>query len=101
MIGLLISANLIQLVVYLVRMRSIPPQIPLFYSLPVGEDQLVEWWMIFLIPVLMNTLVIANALLLRRFFSQDPFTRSVIRHTNTVLMLISTYIFLRIVLLVS
>lgn len=101
MIGLLISANLIQLGMYLVRMRSIPPQIPLFYSLPVGEDQLVEWWMIFIIPLLMNGLVIANTLLLRRFFLQDPFTRSVIRHTNTVLMLIGTYIFIRIVLLVS
>lgn len=101
MIGLLISANLIQLAVYFVRMRSIPPQIPLFYSLPIGEDQLVEWWTIFLIPLLMNCLVIVNALLLRRFFSQDTFARSVIRHTNTVLMLISTYIFLRIVLLVS
>lgn len=101
MIGLLLSANLLQLGVYLYRMQSIPPQIPLLYSLPTGEDQLVEWWMIFLIPLLMNTLYIGNTIIYNRNFSRDEFEKSILRYANIVIMGVCTYLFIRIIFLVS
>jgi len=101
MIGLLISSNLIMAAAYLLKMRSIPPQIPILYSLPIGEDQLVEWWMIFIIPFLMNTLYIVNTAILKRFFPQEQFVRALVKYANTVIVIISAYIFLRILLSVS
>jgi len=101
MIGLLISSNLIQLAAFLYKMQSIPPQIPLYYSLPIGEDQLVEWWTIFLIPVLMNCLYFLNAVVFQRFFTHDSFTKSLIRNANTILVIVCSYVFLRILFLVS
>jgi len=88
-------------VAYLLKMRSIPPQIPILYSLPIGEDQLVEWWMIFTIPFLMNALYLVNSAILKRFFPQEQFVRFLIKYANTAVVIISTYIFLRILLLVS
>lgn len=101
MIGLLISSNLVMVVTYLVKMRSIPPQIPLLYSLPIGEDQLVEWWMIFTIPFLVNALYIINTVVLNKFFPQEQFVRSLIKYANTTIIIIGTYIFLRVLFLVS
>ena len=101
MIGLLISSNLVMVVTYLVKMRSIPPQIPLLYSLPIGEDQLVEWWMIFTVPFLVNTLYVINTIVLNKFFPQEQFVRSLIKYANTTIIIIGTYIFLRVLFLVS
>ena len=101
MIGLLVSSNLIQLAAYLLKMRTIPPQIPLFYSLPVGEDQLVEWWMIFLIPILMNSLCIFNTFVYNTYFSRESFERSVLRFVNVTVIGICTYLFVHIIFLVS
>ncbi|MFH0773162.1 MAG: hypothetical protein V1922_02530 [bacterium] len=101
MIGLLISSNLIQLGVYLLRMHTIPPQIPLFYSLPIGEDQLVEWWMIFLIPVVMNILFILNTVLCNSYFHREQFERKLIRYVNMAIIAVCTYLFVRIIFLVS
>lgn len=88
-------------VTYLLKMRLIPPQIPLLYSLPVGEDQLVEWWMIFIIPFLINALYMINAIIVRKFFPQEQFVKSLIKYANTAIVIIGTYIFLRVLLLVS
>ena len=101
MIGLLVSSNLIQIGVYILRMHTIPPQIPLFYSLPVGEDQLVEWWMIFIIPFLMNVLYLTNTFIYSKYFHREDFERSVLRYMNMGVVAVCTYLFIRIIFLVS
>jgi len=101
MIGLLIGANLLQVGIYILRMHSIPPQIPLLYSLPVGEDQLVEWWMIFLIPAIMNVLCFLNILVYRKYFHKEAFERSLLKYHNVTVIGVCTYIFIRIIFLVS
>jgi len=101
MLGLLIGSNLIQLGAYLLKMHTIPPQIPLLYSLPVGEDQLVEWWMIFLIPILMNGLYIFNTIIYNTYFHREHFERSVLRYLNMTIIGVCTYLFIRIIFLVS
>lgn len=101
MFGLLLSANVIMIGTYLLHMKTIPPQIPLLYSLPIGEDQLVEWWMIFIIPVMMNVFYMVNSFIYNRFFFQEQFERILLRYTNVVIICICTYLFIRIIVLVS
>ena len=101
MLGLLLSANLIMIGSYVLTMKTIPPQIPLLYSLPIGEDQLVEWWMIFIIPIIMNVFYILNSFIYNRFFFQEQFERSLLRYVNMAVVGICTYLFIRIVVLVS
>lgn len=101
MIGLLLSANLIMIGSYLFNMKTIPPQIPLLYSLPIGEDQLVEWWMIFIIPIIMNVFYLLNSYVYNKFFFQEQFERVLLRYTNIVVISICTYLFIRIIFLVS
>lgn len=101
MIGLLLSANLIMIGSYLFTMKTIPPQIPLLYSLPIGEDQLVEWWMIFIIPIIMNIFYILNSYVYNKFFFQEQFERVLLRYTNIVVIGVCTYLFIRIIFLVS
>ena len=101
MIGLLIGSNLLQLGVYMLKMHTIPPQIPLLYSLPVGEDQLVEWWMIFLVPIIMNLLYLINVLIYKKYFHKELFEHTLLRYHNMILIGVCTYIFIRIIFLIS
>ena len=101
MVGLLLSANLVMIGLYVLTMKTIPPQIPLLYSLPIGEDQLVEWWMIFIIPIIMNVFYILNSFIYNRFFFQEQFERILLRYTNIVVIGFCTYLFIRIIFLVS
>ncbi len=101
MIGLLIGANCIAAIGIALRWSALPPQIPLFYSLPTGEDQLVEWWMIFILPLLMNILVICNMFIASKISLQNIFDQSVLRYTNYAVIFILLYVFLRIIFLVT
>jgi len=101
MIGLLLSANLVMIGSYLLTMKTIPPQIPLLYSLPIGEDQLVEWWMIFIIPIIMNAFYVLNSFIYNRFFFQEQFERALLRCVNIAVIGVCTYLFVRIIVLVS
>ena len=50
-------ADLVLTMVILVFFRKLPPQMPLLYSLPWGEAQLVPWWAIAVLPLGALTLI--------------------------------------------
>lgn len=99
--GLLIGSNILMALVMVWKFQALPPQIPLFFSLPTGEDQLTEWWMIFLIPLLINALFFLNTSIQNTLFANNTFTRSFIRYLNGALIVVGSFLFIRIILLVT
>lgn len=97
----LIASNIIMAGTFALRYASFPPQIPLFYSHQAGEEQLGEWWMIFLLPFFLNVFVLLNKLIYKKFFSKNTFVSKIIYYLNLFLIFAITLIFLKIVLLVS
>lgn len=88
-------------IVFALRLHALPPQIPLFYSLPPGEDQLVEWWMIFMIPLLMDILLIVHGIVSHFIPSQELFIRKTLHITTITLVILCTFLFVRIIMLVT
>ena len=101
MIGLVFIAHILMGAVFAWRFHLLPPQIPLFYSLPSGEDQLVEWWMIFAIPIIMDAIVVLNSVLIHFIPFQEVFVRKMLRITTVVAVILCTYLFIRIIILVT
>jgi hypothetical protein len=101
MIFVLLGANFMMMLAIIFKLGVLPPQIPLFYSRPDGEQQLGEWWYIFLIPLLLNLLYISNKVLVKKFFADNPFATSFFNYLNLFLIVAFTIIFLKIVFLVS
>lgn len=97
----LIGANIVMGIAYLLRSASIPPQIPLFYVHQAGEDQLGEWWMIFLIPFFLDLFYFLNKFMLAKFFRSNKFVAQVVRYFNLFLIITFTIIFIRVILLIS
>jgi hypothetical protein len=54
---------LAQVIIWLISWRSLPPQLPLFYSRPWGEKQLASPTLLLLLPILSFIIVSANLLI--------------------------------------
>ena len=97
----LILANLIMLSVLLFRFNLLPPQIPLFYSKPPGEDQLADTWNILLIPVLMNFLYVLNNIIYPKYFKQDDLLKKIFYYLNLFIIISFTLILIKIIFVIT
>lgn len=101
MIKWLVLSNVAMILVFILRFNTLPPQIPLFYSRPAGEEQLADLWMIFILPFLLNFFYFFNQYVEQKFFSDNSLIRKIFYYFNIALMIIITFIFIRIIFLVS
>ncbi|MFH0979833.1 MAG: hypothetical protein V1803_02720 [Candidatus Roizmanbacteria bacterium] len=101
MINLLIAGNVFMIVTFILKFNSLPPQLPLFYSRPWGEAQLVDTWMIFLLPIILNLLYFTNNYLSKRFFLGNDLIKKIFNYLNILLIVGFTFIFVKIIFLVS
>lgn len=101
MIYALLLADILMLGSFLWRYPHLPPQIPLLYSMPWGEDQLADYWFIFILPFLMHVFIFLNVYIYNRFFLPDQVIRRVIDMINWFLIIAFTAIFLRVIFLIS
>lgn len=101
MIKLLLGADALIIVTFLLRFSRLPPQSPLFYSRPWGEDQLVDTWLIFLLPIFLNLLFFLNNYLLKKIYSNNDLIKNIFYYLNLFLILSFTLIFIKIIFLVS
>lgn len=101
MLYALIGSNIVMIGALLLNFNHLPPQLPLLFSKPWGEDQLVDWWMIFIIPVLLDILYFTNITLYKRYFQGNEFVKKIVDYLNIFLMIVFTLIFIKIVTLVT
>lgn len=101
MIAVILIMNVLMILIFSVEFNHLPPQIPLFYSKPWGEDQLAEVWMIFLLPILLSIFVIANNFIVKKIFSDDLYVKKVLNYVNIFLLVVFFLVYLKIFLLIS
>lgn len=97
----LIIADILMIAAFALSFNSLPPQIPLFYSRPWGEDQLVDLWFIALLPLLLNSLFFINRWVADKFFADSPFIVKLLQNFNWFLVVVFTGVFIKIILLTT
>lgn len=101
MFSYLIIGNILMAGVFILKLNQLPPQLPLFYSKPWGEDQLGDTWMIVILPLLLNIFYILNNYFYKKYFPGNLFIRKILDYLNLFLIIVITGIFVRIILLIS
>ncbi len=91
---------LIMACVLFITYRSLPPEVPLFYSLPLASSQVVDVWYLALLPIISLILILFNLLILKRFALNEPLGISILYVANMFIIVMTTYIFVRIIFLV-
>ncbi len=97
----LIGSDLLMAAVFLLRFSYLPPQVPLFYSMPWGEQQLADSWTILLLPLFLNLLFLFNNFICRRYFLGNSLVQKIFNVLNILLSVSLTLIFVRIILLIT
>jgi hypothetical protein len=94
-----LSLSLLSAILILIFKRTLPPQVPLFYGLPVGEAQLTSYWGFLIAPA--ASLVISFINILISSLISDNFYKRVLIISSffiSVLVIITT---LKIIFLVG
>ena len=78
----------------------LPPQIPLFYSMPVASSHIVDVWYLGLLPLISLTLILFNSFVLKRATLNEPLGESIIYIANMCIIVATTYIYMRVIFLV-
>lgn len=86
--------------VFAINYQKIPPQIPIYYSTLEGDEQIGEYYMIFMLPIISYLFVFINNLISKKIFPDNSFVDKLVFYTNFSSILIITFIFLRIIFLV-
>lgn len=99
-IGLII-ADLLMIAIFIWKFSALPPQIPLFYSEIWGENQLVDTWMIVVVPALLHIFFFLNRFVYARYFWQNHTIKHIVHVINWAWIVFLTSIFLRIIFLIT
>ena len=101
MIYLLIAGNMLMGLTFLFRFNSLPPQLPLFYTRPWGEEQLADSWVIIMIPVFANMLFFLNDYLYKKYFLGNMMVKKMSEFLSVFLFISFTLLFVKIIFLIS
>ena len=80
---------------------KLPPEVPLLYSRPWGEEQLVPQSFILLLPGLSTLFSLVNLRLASFFFAQEKFMSQLIVWLNGVVTILAATTLVRIVLIIT
>lgn len=96
-----IAALLVMAATFAWRFSTLPPQIPLFYSKPQGDDQVVDFWLIAILPILLIVFFTINMIIYRKLFSGDKTILKIIEGVNIAEAIIITLIFMKILFTIT
>lgn len=83
-----------------ITLRVLPPLVPLYYSLPWGEEQLVRTSQLFILPFTTLLVFVINLLLILFIANKDRFITLLILWGNCFIALIGAITLFKIILLV-
>jgi len=95
--GVILLASLLVLFIF---WRKLPPQIPLYYSLPWGEEQLAQTFFILILPFSSLVLGLVNLFLAVFFFDKQPLASKILSLAAVVYILLSSLALVKIIFLV-
>lgn len=81
--------------------HRLPPEVPLLYSLPHGEQTLALSLFLWLLPAASFLVIVINVLLAQWFFLQEKFLSQIFCLTTTITSFLGTVTLIKIILLVT
>lgn len=85
--------------VILLFFRFLPPKLPLFYSLPWGDEQLAIHIQFFIIPGIIILIILLNLIVSMHLHEQQLFFKKILEVGTLISTLILTITFIKIVLI--
>lgn len=91
----------IMIIILTLKWSVLPPEIPLFYSLPWGQDQLAQNWQILLLPLGSLAIIFINTFLSLFFVGKETLMVRILIGTSTFVCILTAITLFKIVFLAS
>ena len=88
-----------QLGIIIFSYPKLPPEIPLFFSRPWGESQLVQPLLLIILPVFSLVFIIVNSLIASMFLDKETFLSQILTFGGVLFATFNTIALIKIVLL--
>lgn len=98
---LFILVLVIFLIIFIWKWKSLPPDLPLFYSLPRGNSQLGSPLLLLLLPGFSLLVFIINLVLSALFYSEENLIAKLLMITGFTVTMLFLITFIKIVFLIS
>jgi len=98
---LMIIFFLVSVILIFMKINSLPPQVPLFYSQPWGLEQLASKDNLFLIPVTLGGILLINLILSLIFWNKSQFLTKVLIGLALICSFLTILTLIQILLLVG
>lgn len=89
--------SLVLTIIILTGLRSLPPKLPLFYSLPWGDNQLVSHQEFLLIPAIITIITLLNAVISWQLHPTQSFFKRILLFSPLVVSLLLVITFIKVV----
>jgi len=84
-----------------IKFKSLPPQVPLFYTRPWGEERIPTKIWLWLIPTVSFFIILFNFLILPNFLKKEKFLINVLSLVSVVSLFLLFWALFQIIFLVS
>lgn len=91
----------IQIVLLVLKWESLPPELPLYYSRPWGDEQIAPRIFVGIFPLISIVFLILNTLLSRMFFYTEHLLSTVLLWSAMLVVILSSIGLIKILFLVS
>lgn len=89
------------IIIYVWRLRDLPPQLPLFYSLPRGNDQLGNPILIALLPIFSVVITLINLIVGAYVYAEEILLARILMILGSFITILLFITFIKIILAVS
>lgn len=96
-VSLVLIASQLGLIIF--SYAKLPPQIPLFFSRPWGEQQLVQPLLIIILPIFSLVFLIINSLIASMFLDKEKFLSQILTFGAALFSLFNSIALIKIILL--
>lgn len=90
---------LIMILFILIFSKALPPKLPLFYSLPWGEKQLVSTQQLLIVPAIIILITLCNLVISWQLHSSQIFFKKILLFSSLLVSLILIITFFKIILI--
>ena len=91
----------IQILLLILKWGNLPPQLPLYYSRPWGDEQIAPRLFVSIFPIISIICLLINTMLARVFFYTENLLSTVLLWSAMLVVILSSIGFIKILFLVS
>lgn len=90
----------LDIIIVIFLFPKMPPQIPLFYSRPIGKEQLANKRLFFFLPLICSLIILINFRLASFYYQKEAFLSKILIWTSVLIAILTNITLVKILIII-